>query len=310
MEITPSNLIAFFHNANIRFQDAYASAPAPWSDQIATLIPSESESEEYGWSGFVDQLREWIGDREVADLSAYSQIVKNRDFERTISISKPKFEDGKFGLFNHALTALAWSAKKWPDTLILPRLLNGQSTLCYDGQNFFDTAHPIDKYKSGSATQSNYFTSRALTYDNYIYVRTQMMSLLNESGLPYGVMPDTLIVSPANEGIGKQIIEASFVAPQTVNGVTQVGSNENIYKGSAKLIVIPELQSDPGGWYLADLSRPIRPFVFQQRKAPVFVYQTDPSSPEVFRTNKFVYGVDSRGEGVSGIWWLCAKAHS
>jgi phage major head subunit gpT-like protein len=90
----------------------------------------------------------------------------------------------------------------------------------------------------------------------------------------------------------------------------QVGTNGNTLKGTADLLVIPQLANDPKSWYLLDVSRAIRPFIFQLRSAPQFVQFTDPKSESVFRRKKFVYGVDARGNAGYGLWFLAAKATS
>ncbi len=202
-------------------------------------------------------------------------------------------------------------ARKWPDSLIVSALQNGQTTACYDGQNFFDTAHPIDKFAGqvASANQQNYWsTGKALTFDNYQTVRQTMMEFKGEDGLPLNVTPNLLVVPAALEVTARLICEADSVAPQTLGANTQVGANTNILKNSAKVMVIPELGNQATTWYLLDTTKGFKPFVFQERQAPNMITLRDPSNENVFKRKKFVFGVDTRGAAAGGLWFLAAKA--
>lgn len=58
-------------------------------------------------------------------------------------------------------------------------------------------------------------------------------------------------------------------------------------------------------WFLLDTTKPIKPFIYQERKAPVFVEQTDPQADDVFSRKKFKYGAEARAAGGYGFWQLC-----
>ena len=58
-------------------------------------------------------------------------------------------------------------------------------------------------------------------------------------------------------------------------------------------------------WYLLDCSKPLRPFIFQERKKPELESKTDPSSSDtVFMSNKFVYGAYARHNVGYGFWQM------
>jgi len=61
-------------------------------------------------------------------------------------------------------------------------------------------------------------------------------------------------------------------------------------------------------WYLFDTSRPLKPFIFQERKRPEFEVKTDPrTSDAVFTSNQFQCGVYAR-HNVGYGFWQCAYA--
>ena len=77
----------------------------------------------------------------------------------------------------------------------------------------------------------------------------------------------------------------------------------NLYKGTAKVVVSARIKN-PKSWFLLDTTKPVKPFIFQQRKAPVFVSQTDLNSDDVFMRAEFKFGVESRGNAGFAFWQL------
>jgi phage major head subunit gpT-like protein len=310
MQITPSNLTWLFNNWNLMFQSGYDET-APWWSQIATMKSSTTEQESYAFSSRVMQLREWVGEREMRSVGTYLQTIVNKDFESTVEVDRNKILDDTYGIFDFPMRDLGRAARKWPDVLLLNALQNGQTQACYDGQNFFDPAHPVDRYAGqiASGTQQNYWSSgMALSFDNYQTVRKTMMEFKGEDGLPLGVTPNLLVVPAALEVTARLICEADSVAPQTLGANTQVGANTNVLKGTAKVLIIPELANQPTQWYLMDTTKGMKPFVFQQRQAPNMITLRDPSNENVFKRKKFAFGVDTRGNAAGGLWFLASKA--
>ena len=82
----------------------------------------------------------------------------------------------------------------------------------------------------------------------------------------------------------------------------------NTLKGSADILVVPQLANEATAWYLLVTKLPIKPFVFQRRKSPTFVQYTDPSSPDVFKRRKYVYGTDARGAAGYTLPFLAYRA--
>lgn len=134
-----------------------------------------------------------------------------------------------------------------------------------------------------------------------------MMSLKGESGRPLGVIPDTLHVPPQLEVIARQICESKTVAVGTLGGQTQVGGQDNVLVGTAKVVVVPELANEPTVWYLSDQSKFVKPFIWQLREAPNTTYQNNPNDESVFMLNEYRYGVRARGAAGFGLWFLAAR---
>jgi phage major head subunit gpT-like protein len=134
-----------------------------------------------------------------------------------------------------------------------------------------------------------------------------MRSYKGENGKTIRVNPTLLVVPPALEGMANYIITTDFFAPGTLAGAAQVGSTTNYLKNSAKVLVVPELVGDDTTWYLMDTSKPVKPFLWQQRKAPEFTYLNNPNDMPVFKRNEFEFGVHARGAMAYALWFLAAK---
>ena len=143
MIINAETIALAFKGFKSIFGDAYGKAPVFW-DKIAMKVESTSRDETYGWLGQFPQIREWLsGEREVKSLEAFGFAITNRKFESTVGISRDDFSDGKLGLFKPMIAEMAHTARQHPDTIIFPLLAAGFTSLCYDGQYFFDTDHPV-----------------------------------------------------------------------------------------------------------------------------------------------------------------------
>lgn len=64
-------------------------------------------------------------------------------------------------------------------------------------------------------------------------------------------------------------------------------------------------------WFLMCANRPIKPIIYQERKAPVFTAKDDARDDNVFDRNEYIYGVDMRcnvGYGLPQMAWGSKQA--
>ncbi|MDR8315289.1 head protein, partial [Acinetobacter baumannii] len=94
--------------------------------------------------------------------------------------------------------------------------------------------------------------------------RTAMRKFKDESGRPLNITPNVLLVPPALEDIANALM---------TNAVLE-DNKPNPYKGTAKVKVSARLTND-NAWFLLDTTKPVKPFIYQVRKKPVFVSQTN-----------------------------------
>lgn len=124
------------------FNTAFSAAPSDW-DKVAMLVPSAARQETYAWLGTTTRFREWIGDRVVQNLGTHDFTIKNKTFENTVAVQREDIEDDAIGVYSPLFQSLGADARTHPDELVFALLKAGTSTLCYDGQYFFDTDHPV-----------------------------------------------------------------------------------------------------------------------------------------------------------------------
>ncbi|STT58442.1 Mu-like prophage major head subunit gpT [Klebsiella pneumoniae] len=111
--------------------------------RIATEVPSGSASNTYGWLSDLPGIKEWVGDRQLALLSQQGYTIPNKTWENSIRVKRENIEDDQIGQYSVIAQAFGQQIAEFPDTLSFQLLVAGFTTLCFDGQNFFDTDHPM-----------------------------------------------------------------------------------------------------------------------------------------------------------------------
>jgi len=111
--------------------------------RIATVVPSSTSSNTYGWLADLPGIREWIGDRRLAELEQHGYTISNKTWENSIRVKRENIEDDQIGQYSVIAANYGRQAAVFPDTLSFKLLSEGFKTLCFDGQYFFDTDHPM-----------------------------------------------------------------------------------------------------------------------------------------------------------------------
>lgn len=60
-------------------------------------------------------------------------------------------------------------------------------------------------------------------------------------------------------------------------------------------------------WFLVDLSKPLKPILYQKRKAPTFAMVTNPEDSHVFKTGEYLMGGEARGAAGYTLWQLAHR---
>jgi phage major head subunit gpT-like protein len=311
VDVTPDTLQALYYSFSLLFQQTREHTPVFYR-QLALEVPSSTSENRYPWMASIPKVREWLGERVLHGVAARAYTLANRKFELSIKLERDRIEDNQIALFTPTLQLFAQEVAKWPDDLLMELLKNAQTQACWDGQPFFHAAHPVNPDKASAGTYGNLYLSKPLTPANYDEVRREMFVRKDENGRILRVTPSHLVVPPALETAARQILNADMVAPGTAVGTNAAGAHQqNVLKGSAQLMVIPELSELPDGdgtWMLLDLTKPIKPFLFQLRRSPEFKALDSPTSENVIMREEYIYASDMRGNCGFGLPFLASKA--
>lgn len=264
--------------------------------RVATTVPSDSSEEKYGWLGKLPNVREWIGDRLVQNLMEHDYAIKNKDWELTIGVERNDIRDDKLKIYGPLFEEMGASTSAHADRLVFELLKAGFTSLCYDGQYFFDTDHPVldangnvvsvantdggagapwfllcanrvlkpiiyqlrqdwDFVAKDSPNDENVFTKKQFLYGadaranvgfgfwqmawgskqtlnaaNYEAARVALTSMAGDYNRPLGLNPNLLVVSPANEGAARRLLNNE-----------QINGSDNEWRNTAELLVVPWL---------------------------------------------------------------------
>lgn len=142
MIINSANLDAIRVGFSTAFERGLTQAETQYM-RVATVVPSSTRENKYGWLGKLPSMREWIGPRAVQNLSEYDYSIVNKNFELTIGVDRDDIEDDNLGVYTPLFVEMGESTAADPDLKVFGLLKKGFATECYDGQYFFDTDHPV-----------------------------------------------------------------------------------------------------------------------------------------------------------------------
>lgn len=147
--VTPALVTALFTGFKKNFEDGKSEAE-PQYNKIATVIKSTTKSNTYGWLGKFPSLKKWVGPRTIESMKAHGYQIINEDYESTVGVDKTDIEDDELGVYAPIFKEMGSAAAIHPDESCFALLSAGFTSLCYDGQNFFDTDHPVAAKADGT----------------------------------------------------------------------------------------------------------------------------------------------------------------
>jgi phage major head subunit gpT-like protein len=150
MIINQAGLAAIYKGFKTVFNEAFGGVET-FFQRVAMVVPSSVREETYAWLGAFPKMREWVGDRHIKNLKAHKHTITNKDWETTVEVDRNDIEDDAIGVYKPLIAEMGRAAAVHPDELIAALLAAGFSSLCFDGQYFFDTDHPV-----GDGTVANF----------------------------------------------------------------------------------------------------------------------------------------------------------
>jgi phage major head subunit gpT-like protein len=308
--VTSDLLAALYTNYRSLWNDQFlaASQQDRLLNKIAMTVDSNTDTETYAWFGTVPKMREWIGERQLSSITPTNYSIRNKDWESTLEVDRNAIEDDKLGQIRPRISQMATEAMRSQEQLAVDVLEGGSAAtiagLAYDGQFFFDTDHatPGAEYQT---SQSNKLTGTGVTLANiqtdYATAVAAMRSFKDDRGRPMNLTPTDVVVPPALEGVFRQFLTSESLPSGSVAAAA------NPWRNNVTLNVNGYL-TDATDWYLLCLNEPVKPLVFQMRRAPEFNALDNPSQNEAaFMRKRYMYGVDGRWNIGYGMWQMAIR---
>lgn len=285
------------------FFDRLEKTPTYFQD-LATRIPSNSDSETYRWLGTVPRMREWGTGRLAKGLRTESYSVENLKYEATIEVDRDEIADDQTGQIRIRVGELAQRAASHKDYLISQLLINGGASgfVSYDGLTYFNSAHA----SGASGSQSNDLTLAAVAGNNVpnsdefrVALQnavSQMLGFKDDQGepLPLDASGLVCIVPPVMLFTALEVLSAAVV-----------NSTSNVMQNTARVISFPWLTA-LNVFYLVKTNGVIRPFIFQDRE-PLEFGSLAEESEVGFKREKLLFGVRARYRLTYGYWQYAVR---
>jgi len=143
--LSSKNIIGSFY---ARLQQAVG---ATWIDSLSMKFQSDQESETYKWLGMAPAMREWVGGRNAKGFRENGITIENKEYEATMEVLVKELRRDKWGQILIRINEMADRTNAHWAKLLSTLIINGESSVCYDGSYFFDTTHS----EGDSGTQDN-----------------------------------------------------------------------------------------------------------------------------------------------------------
>lgn len=170
--LTQAQINAFNTTIKTRFSKGLSGMPEDWK-KVAALMGSNAAGNTYAWLSQFPAFREWVGSRlhKVVKERAYN--VQNRKFENTLDVPREAFEDNNLEMYGDIAEGFGQSVIDLKNDLIFSAIKAGFAQICYDGQFFFDTDHPVAPNEDGTGAVVNVSNMQAGALEPWVLLCTK-----------------------------------------------------------------------------------------------------------------------------------------
>lgn len=283
MQINKSTLSNLFKGFRTIFLGAYQASVENVLESAVMRTASNTAEEVYHWLGALPGMKKLIDEIKIENVAAHNYTIRNDEYEDTVEVKQSDIEQDKEGIYRPMFEIMGDIARQHDFQEVASLLVNGFDQKCYTGKNFFDTNHEPIKGKTKFSNK----TTKKLSAANFRTARQNIRERKNAAGRVMGLGRDlVLYVGPANESLGREILEAE----RNSQGAT------NVDRGTARLAVSAELGAlNPDAWFLIDVGHPMKPIIVQEEKPTDLLALDNPESDHVFKKHRFLYQAYKRG---------------
>jgi phage major head subunit gpT-like protein len=280
---------------------------ASWIDAISNLFQSDQDSETYKWLGMSPSMREWIGGRQAKGFRENGITIVNKEFEATLEVLVKEMRRDKTGQVMLRVRELAERTNGHWAKLLSTLIIAAESSVCYDGQYFFDTDHS----EGDSGTQSNDLTSDITTttapttgemetailrsIEAMLGFKDDQGEPMNENAREFLIMVPVPFMSAAAAALGSQIIvDSSTSRSNTILTMGNLGGFNVRLATNARLTWTTKFATFRTDGQVKSMIR--------QEEEPVSMSAIAEGSELEFKENKHQYGVKASRNVGYGYW--------
>lgn len=126
--------------------------------------------------------------------------------------------------------------------------------------------------------------------DDRFGIYSPLMRMLGEAA---GRQPDELLFGGFEKGFSTNCFDGQFF----------FDTDHPVLDAAGQPVSVSNMQAGGGSpWYLLDLTKQVKPLIFQNRQAARFAALDNPDDPNVFMRKEFIYGADARNTAGFGFW--------
>lgn len=279
-------------------------------DRIATIMPSDSDKENYGWLSEPYEMSEIIDEMPINPLTDTGLTpqtgsddpgyeVKNKTFGGALLFRRDDLADEKVGGYRQRIEDAAAKAFAFPDVRLIEKLVAGESDTSYiqvgaTGEAFFSNAHAARGAQT--STWSNLLSGNGTSVANcQTDIGAAIAALYNmrdEGNSPmnrffkqlYCLFPPAMEVS----------IRTAILA-QVISQTSNVAFAPTIEPISEPLLTA----TDANDYYVGILDAPVRGLMWQEREG-VMLEEVGEGSELWTNQRQVEYATTRRGEAAFG----------
>jgi phage major head subunit gpT-like protein len=281
--------------------------------KLATKLSSKSKKEFHSWMKQLPQMREWIGDRQLANLDVDALTVTNRKFESSLTIDREDFEDARdwvaFDGFRNVSRIMGGDAALAQDRILIDTLL-GAATIgkWSDGDYYASVSRTFGTNPLLNYVTTAYDAAGAALSAAY----STITSYIGHNGKPLFIRPRYILHGPSLRVKVQQSL-SQYGALLAANASTYVpfpngNPNANLVEPLETSWLVNNYVDLKGNtwanagtyWFiLSEVVGGMRGLMFQDRIPPELQNaRLDLQNSEyVWLTDKIAYGSRMRGEG-------------
>lgn len=313
-QLSSRAVIGIFYD---EFQSAFAQS---WASEIGMEAGSDQASEFYPWLSAVPKFREWIGGRNVRELSQFGITLYNKPWELTEGFRVVDLRRDKTGQLRKRIGEIAEAAAEHWQEMLSTLIANGEGAtngLAYDGQYFFDTDHAEDN----SGTQKNLLVAGDIPALNVatptaptelemaqalLAVIAYMQELLDGVARPMNAQAKSFLVMCRGPIYAAALAASTSARVLSASGV-EVDNPLRSQPLTIRPVTNPYLSAWTASFAVFRTDARMKPFILQEEQGVQMRALAEGSEYETLN-NKHLYGCDASRVAGYGRWQYAAKA--